>query len=61
MTLARLVRNDTGQDLIEYGLLIGIIAMGAVTVLPSIATKMGIAFVQWGNNINNQWIPKPPQ
>jgi Flp pilus assembly pilin Flp len=61
MTLAHLVRNDTGQDLIEYGLLIGIVAMGVVTVLPSIATKMGAAFVTWGNNINNQWIPEPPQ
>ena len=29
----RLVREESGQDLIEYALLAGIIAIGAVTVM----------------------------
>ena len=28
--VARLVRSDEGQDLIEYGLLVGIITIGAI-------------------------------
>ena len=28
--IARLVRSDDGQDLIEYGLLVGIITIGAI-------------------------------
>jgi Flp pilus assembly pilin Flp len=36
----RLVREDAGQDLIEYALLIGIIALGLITVLPSIGAKV---------------------
>jgi pilus assembly protein Flp/PilA len=31
--VARLVREDRGQDLIEYGLLIGIITTGVVGVI----------------------------
>ena len=36
----RFVREDAGQDLIEYALLVGIIALGLITVLPSIGTKV---------------------
>ena len=36
----RFVREDAGQDLIEYALLIGIIAIALMTVLPSIGGKV---------------------
>ena len=36
----RFVREDAGQDLIEYALLIGIIALALMTVLPSIGGKV---------------------
>ena len=36
----RFVREDAGQDLIEYALLTGIIAAGLVATLPSIGTKV---------------------
>ncbi len=38
--LKRFVKDTEGQDLIEYGLLIGIIAIGAIAVFPAIATKV---------------------
>jgi pilus assembly protein Flp/PilA len=37
---ARFVREEAGQDLIEYALLIGIIALGLVTILPAIGGKV---------------------
>ena len=36
----RFVRDDAGQDLIEYGLLIGINTIGAVTAISSIGPKV---------------------
>ena len=38
--LNRFVREESGQDLIEYGLLIGIITAGAVTAIASIGPKV---------------------
>ena len=42
MTLAisRLVRRDDGQDLIEYGLLVGIITVGAMIAIKAIGPKV---------------------
>jgi len=38
--LARFVREDAGQDLIEYGLLVGIIPSGAVLAINAIGPKV---------------------
>jgi pilus assembly protein Flp/PilA len=38
--LGRLVREDGGQDLIEYGLLVGIITVGAITAIGLIGPKV---------------------
>ena len=38
--LGRLVREDEGQDLIEYGLLVGIITVGAITAILAIGPKV---------------------
>ncbi len=43
-TLARLVREDSGQDLIEYGLLIGIITIGTVTAINALTPWVSSAF-----------------
>ena len=37
---ARLVREDAGQDLIEYGLLVGIITAGAIGAINAIGPKV---------------------
>ena len=39
--LVRLVREESGQDLIEYGLLIGIITTAAITAIQAIGPKVG--------------------
>jgi Flp pilus assembly pilin Flp len=38
--LVRFVQEDSGQDLIEYGLLVGIITAGAVTAINAIGPKV---------------------
>jgi len=38
--LGRLIREDSGQDLIEYGLLVGIITIGAIVTLTAIGGKV---------------------
>ena len=42
--LKRFVAEESGQDLIEYGLLIGIITAGAVAFIPSIGSKVSSYF-----------------
>jgi len=38
--VVRLMREDSGQDLIEYGLLVGIITAGAVAAINAIGPKV---------------------
>ncbi len=38
--LARLSRNRRGQDLLEYALIAGLIALGAGALMPGVATSI---------------------
>jgi Flp pilus assembly pilin Flp len=58
--LVRLVRDQSGQDLVEYGLLAGAVAAIGVALFPAIATAIGVAFQQWNTNVNNLWVPPSP-
>jgi pilus assembly protein Flp/PilA len=40
----RFVREEEGQDLIEYGLLIGIITLGCIVAIGSIGPKVAAYF-----------------
>jgi len=46
--LARLVREDEGQDLIEYGLLVGLITIGAIVAI----TQIGPKVTKYFNDLN---------
>ena len=52
----QLVRDEQGQDLIEYGLLVGIITVGAITAIVAIGPKVQNYFV----NLNNALPPGTP-
>ena len=43
--LARFVREESGQDLIEYGLLVGIITSGAILAINAIGPKVSCSRV----------------
>jgi Flp pilus assembly pilin Flp len=58
--LKRLCTDDSGQDLIEYVLLTGIIAIAGILVFPIIQTKMASAYQAWNTNAQDLWDPPPP-
>jgi pilus assembly protein Flp/PilA len=47
----RLVREESGQDLIEYGLLVGIITVAAITAITAIGPKVGSYFTTLNTNL----------
>lgn len=59
-TLWRLLIEDTGQDLVEYGLLAGILGALGVLLFPEIADKMRGAYLAWVSGSQAVWEPCPP-
>jgi pilus assembly protein Flp/PilA len=47
----RFVREDAGQDLIEYGLLVGIITVGAIAAITAIGPKVAGYFNTLNTNL----------
>ena len=47
----QLVRDEQGQDLIEYGLLIGIITVGAIAAIIAIGPKVSNYFTTLNTNL----------
>ena len=47
------MNDESGQDLIEYALVAGLIALGAVAAMTGLSGKIGTAFNTVGNNLNN--------
>lgn len=48
-----LVREDDGQSLIEYALVAGIIALGAIAALTLLKNQIATAFNYIGNTLKN--------
>ena len=53
MFLSKLRRDERAQDMIEYALLAGFIAVAAGALLPGIADGISIIFSKVGSLINN--------
>jgi pilus assembly protein Flp/PilA len=51
--MARFIREEAGQDLIEYGLLAGIITLGAIVAIQGIGTTV----TEYFNEINTRIAP----
>jgi pilus assembly protein Flp/PilA len=49
--IKRLVREEAGQDLIEYGLLIGIITVACIAAILVIGPKVGSYFTSLSTNL----------
>ena len=50
---AAFVKDESGQDLIEYALVAGLIALGAIAAMTGLSGKIGSAFNTVGNNLTN--------
>jgi Flp pilus assembly pilin Flp len=59
--LRRLIDDESGQDLIEYGLLLAAFVTAAVAVFPSILEGMGTAFRGWIPAVNGLSESPPPR
>ena len=51
--LLELLRDESGQDLIEYALVAGLIGLGAVVSLTGLTIKIKSAFNSVGNQLTN--------
>ena len=58
--LARFVREDQGQDLIEYALLVTFIGLAGIATLPLIAQAIATAYGSWNTSTNTIWHTPPP-
>ena len=52
-SLTNFLREESGQDLIEYALVAGLIALGAIAAMTGLSGKIGSAFNTVGNNLTN--------
>ena len=50
---AELMRDESGQDLIEYAIVAGLIGLGAVVSMTGLSTKIKTAFNTVGNQLTN--------
>lgn len=58
--LLRVMREDDGQDVIEYALLTASIGIVGVATWPLIATAIGTAYGRYNTNTQNIWeVPNP--
>ena len=58
---ARVIADDSGQDLIEYALLTAIIGISGVLILSTLSITMGAAYSRWNTAGQNAWQPCQPQ
>ena len=49
--LRNVLRNEEGQDLIEYALVVSLIAFAAVAGMSTLATDINNAFIQIGSKL----------
>jgi len=50
--LRRLIAEESGQDLIEYALVVALIAFAAAAGMTTVATKINTAFTNIGTKIS---------
>ncbi len=51
-TLNNLMQDESGQDLIEYALVAGLIGLGAVATMTTLGTTIGAAFTSIGTSVS---------
>ncbi len=45
------LRDESGQDMVEYALVMGLVAMGAVATMQGLATSIGTALTSIGSHV----------
>ncbi len=60
MFVTQLVRDESGQDLVEYAVLTGLIAVGSVLLFSQLAALMEGSYDGWNAASQDAWEPCPP-
>jgi pilus assembly protein Flp/PilA len=47
------LQEESGQDLIEYALVAGLLGLGAVVAMSGLSGPIGNAFISVGNSLTN--------
>jgi pilus assembly protein Flp/PilA len=47
------IKDESGQDLIEYALVAGLVALGAIAAMTGLSGKIGSAFNSVGDSLTN--------
>jgi Flp pilus assembly pilin Flp len=56
----RLLREESGQDLIEYAILTGIVTVSSILLFDRIKNQIGVYYLSWESRGQERWIPNPP-
>jgi pilus assembly protein Flp/PilA len=48
-----LLKEECGQDMVEYAIVMGLVALGATAAMKGLATSIGTGFTNIGNTVNN--------
>jgi pilus assembly protein Flp/PilA len=51
--MMKFVKDESGQDLIEYALVAGLIGLGAITAMSGLATSIKTAFNSVGSSLTS--------
>ena len=54
------VRDERGDDLVEYALLAGLIGLAGLLAFNTLTGHMSNAYTGWNANAQSQWIPNAP-
>lgn len=58
--ITRLLKDEDGQDLIEYGILLLLVAISLVLVIPPLTSAVANAFAGFANDTYNISTPDNP-
>jgi pilus assembly protein Flp/PilA len=47
------IRDESGQDMVEYAIVMGLIALGATVAMKGLATSIGGGFTSIGTKVTN--------
>jgi pilus assembly protein Flp/PilA len=48
-----MIKDESGQDMVEYAIVMGLIAMGATATMKTLATTIGAGFTSIGTKVTN--------
>jgi len=58
--IGRLIRDESGQDLIEYALLTTLIGLVGILGINALKSAINSTYSSWNIGVNSLWVPPDP-